>query len=105
MNVIVIADIDECKIGLCDKQTTICTNNIGSFVCNCNNGYIPGGNKTLCEGWYAHNCLSNNFNIYFLCFILGILCNNIVIVYRQRFIVYRSHLEFIIVQRVKQTDE
>lgn len=51
VTIIVIADIDECSLGLCDKQTTSCNNTIGSFVCNCQYGYTPGNDKTFCEGW------------------------------------------------------
>lgn len=50
MNIIVIADIDECKLRHCDNQTTTCSNTMGGYICYCKNGYKTGNNKAVCEG-------------------------------------------------------
>ena len=44
-----LADINECTAGTnnCHPDAT-CTNNIGSFTCECNNGYY--GDGTMCWG-------------------------------------------------------
>lgn len=42
------ADVDECEVGnLCGNGT--CTNVMGSFECNCEEGFEPGPMMT-CEG-------------------------------------------------------
>ena len=44
-----LVDVDECSSDTypCDSQAN-CTNNIGSFSCNCRVGY--SGSGTACEG-------------------------------------------------------
>ena len=32
----------------------ICTNNEGSFMCSCNNGYVLDDNQTSCNGKLCH---------------------------------------------------
>ena len=42
------ADIDECTVGRpCDQ---ICTNDIGSFQCSCNDGYKLQSDGVNCSG-------------------------------------------------------
>ena len=51
MSHIIIADIDECAdddSNNCDSDRAMCTNEIGSFNCSCNDGF--SGNGTFCEG-------------------------------------------------------
>ena len=52
--------MNECETGddNCDSQAT-CTNNIGSFDCQCNDGY--SGNGVYCNG-----ISSFLFNFFFL---------------------------------------
>ena len=42
-------DIDECSDGTHDCEQ-ICNNNVGSFTCGCNNGYLQNG--PTCNGMY-----------------------------------------------------
>ena len=37
----IVADVDECAIigGICPPRSTYCVNTIGSFLCNCSEGY------------------------------------------------------------------
>ena len=46
---VMLSDIDECQIGkhTCNKKA-ICTNTVGSYVCQCLPGYT--GNGTHCRG-------------------------------------------------------
>ena len=49
--IIIITDIDECAddgSNNCDSDRAMCTNEIGSFNCSCNDGF--SGNGTFCEG-------------------------------------------------------
>ena len=43
-----LVDIDECAEGTdnCDSNAA-CTNTLGSFTCECNNGYLGSGQKCL----------------------------------------------------------
>ena len=44
----VIADNDECLVvDICGNGT--CTNNVGSFHCECTEGFLPGPNE-VCDG-------------------------------------------------------
>ena len=47
-------DINECSYGrdTCNRSTETCTNTIGSFVCNCKDGYRRNADR-LCQGWYS----------------------------------------------------
>jgi len=48
-----VADVDECKArwDSCDKTTTRCVNNDGSFACTCLPGYTKDDNmSTSCFG-------------------------------------------------------
>ena len=40
-------DVDECAANPCDQN---CTNNEGSFVCSCNNGYVLDDDQRTCNG-------------------------------------------------------
>lgn len=44
-------DADECEV-TCLGRDTICHNTFGSFDCNCQEGFIWGGNGVDCEGMY-----------------------------------------------------
>jgi hypothetical protein len=44
---ILILDVDECSTSPCDDNGE-CTNNVGSFTCECTIGY--SGNGFTCEG-------------------------------------------------------
>ena len=56
-------DIDECGLdnGGCDQN---CTNTLGSFFCNCSEGYLLDENGFTCDGaryacasiWLIHKC-------------------------------------------------
>ncbi|KNC96311.1 uncharacterized protein SPPG_08216 [Spizellomyces punctatus DAOM BR117] len=43
-------DIDECAEGInsCDFRTTTCVNDIGSYHCVCNDGYVPSSSNMTC---------------------------------------------------------
>ena len=45
-------DIDECSMSP-NPCGQICTNNEGSFVCSCNNGYVLDDNQTSCNGQFV----------------------------------------------------
>ena len=45
-----LADIDECLSSPCGHT---CTNNVGSFVCSCNDGYVLDSDQLSCNGTYA----------------------------------------------------
>lgn len=51
MNIILLTDVDECERNLtqCSKNAN-CINNIGSYSCQCSDGY--DGNGINCTGWY-----------------------------------------------------
>ena len=46
---VMFIDIDECGLdnGGCDQD---CTNTIGSFFCNCSEGYLLNHNGFTCDG-------------------------------------------------------
>ena len=44
-----LADVDECKIDLAQcGDSASCTNTVGSYICNCKQGYVGIGN--VCNG-------------------------------------------------------
>ena len=47
-----LSDVDECLTGAhkCDKDSTTCSNQLGSFSCKCKPGYLPGQSWYKCEG-------------------------------------------------------
>ena len=48
-----ITDVNECTDGSDDCDTNAeCTNTLGSFVCECNIGYM--GDGVYCDGEYRH---------------------------------------------------
>ena len=60
---IYLPDIDECSTNLrsCDDpQRAICTNNIGSFACQCKPGYTGSGFKNDC-GMYVLSCIDMSY--------------------------------------------
>ena len=42
-------DIDECSDGT-NNCSVICTNTAGSFICECNSGYILNIDEITCDG-------------------------------------------------------
>ena len=44
-----IADINECSLDI-DGCEHNCNNNVGSFVCSCNTGYILTSDGKNCDG-------------------------------------------------------
>ena len=52
MQVLIIADIDECKDNqnTCDLDNSICVNTYGSYECVCKAGYIFHEEKEGCRG-------------------------------------------------------
>lgn len=48
-----IIDINECATGrhLCQQ---VCINNVGSYICSCEYGYVLHSNGFDCEGIYIH---------------------------------------------------
>ena len=61
-NTFVYSDIDECATdnGGC---TQTCTNNKGSYVCSCEDGYILADDGKGCNGRNDHTCL----HMYYVC--------------------------------------
>ena len=48
------ADIDECKVTCFESEKQICSNTIGSYMCECKDGYQKNNLKAagqVCEGW------------------------------------------------------
>lgn len=47
-----VSDIDEChERDFCDKNSTFCLNNPGSFECHCYSGFFkPAGSTRACQG-------------------------------------------------------
>ena len=47
-----LSDVDECKIDLAQcGDSAYCTNTVGSYICNCKQGYVGIGNE--CNGEYV----------------------------------------------------
>ena len=44
---LVYIDVDECTSSPCDHT---CTNNVGSFECSCNDGYVLDRDERSCNG-------------------------------------------------------
>ena len=44
----VFEDLDECDMGFCGEHGT-CTNTVGSYVCTCFSGFLPGSDG-ICVG-------------------------------------------------------
>ena len=44
----VFEDLDECDMGFCGEHGT-CTNTVGSYVCTCFSGFLPGSDG-ICIG-------------------------------------------------------
>ena len=58
----IIADNDECLVvDICGNGT--CTNNVGSFHCECTEGFLPGPNE-VCDG--RLNIAIYNLNVQLL---------------------------------------
>ena len=53
-------DIDECKnsTACSEVNNTFCVNIIGSFLCECVNGYKEDNDSRNCIGWYSV-CFTN----------------------------------------------
>ena len=72
---VIISDTNECANDFLNGCNQICTNTIGSFLCECNNGYELGDDLMTCSGLYNNimshlkyicdNCISRHTeNIY-----------------------------------------
>ena len=44
---LVYIDVDECTLSPCDHT---CINNVGSFECSCNDGYVLDRDERSCSG-------------------------------------------------------
>ena len=53
-----MSDINECANDSLNGCNQICTNTIGSFLCECNNGYELGDDLMTCSGLY-NNIMSH----------------------------------------------
>ena len=53
-----MSDINECANDSLNGCNQICTNTIGSFVCECNSGYELGDDLMTCSGLY-NNIMSH----------------------------------------------
>jgi hypothetical protein len=49
------ADVDECNITCFEFENRICINTIGSFECDCKEGYQENKTSKICEGWFRDN--------------------------------------------------
>ena len=38
-----------------ESENRICNNTIGSYECDCMEGYQENETSKICEGWLAHN--------------------------------------------------
>ena len=59
-------DIDECQLNgtaLCDTEVTgrNCTNTVGSYDCQCLDGFHFNQDQKMCEGWTVHAQIKRNF--------------------------------------------
>ena len=53
-----MSDINECANDFLNGCNQICTNTIGSFLCECNSGYELGDDLMTCSGLY-NNIMSH----------------------------------------------
>ena len=51
------ADIDECKMTCFESENRICNNTIGSYMCDCKDGYQENELSQDCEGWCYSSCI------------------------------------------------
>ena len=49
LSIYLILDVNECMLGS-SNCTQVCTNTIGSYLCDCNTGYIVGTDNATCNG-------------------------------------------------------
>ena len=47
----ILTDINECSDGT-HNCSQICTNTPGSFICECNNGFLLDNDEATCNGMY-----------------------------------------------------
>ena len=63
-----VTDIDECNIPMfcVESDNRICNNTIGSYKCNCKDGYQENKTSNSCEGWlcdcYRCSEVINNYH-------------------------------------------
>ena len=48
-----VLDVDECLTMFASCGNGLCVNTVGSFRCECNEGYTPSQAGTVCVGKYA----------------------------------------------------
>ena len=54
LHLLLYADIDECSsadLNTCDTENGTCVNTVGSYTCECNNGFT--GDGSACTGMYV----------------------------------------------------
>ena len=58
----IVTDIDECFEGI-SGCSQYCVNNVGSYYCTCDNGYLLNSDQHTCDGKFAllHNFYNNGF--------------------------------------------
>ena len=58
----IVTDIDECYEGI-SGCSQYCVNNVGSYYCTCDNGFLLNSDQHTCDGKYAqlHNFYNNGF--------------------------------------------
>ena len=54
MKTFIVIDIDECEEDVCGSNE-ICVNTVGSFICQCQEGYTRNQDDT-CEGMMNYTC-------------------------------------------------
>lgn len=65
-----VSDIDECaSVGACDLTVSSCVNTIGSYVCDCNDGFVK--ENEICKGMVMY------FSVIFFLSCLLFLLNTI----------------------------
>ena len=64
---VIMSDINECANEFLNGCNQICTNTIGSFLCECNSGYELGDDLVTCSGLY------NNIMPHLSTFVITVL--------------------------------
>lgn len=53
-----LSDVDECEKKPCDN---ICTNTVGSYKCECNEGFVMKDGQEKCKGTYHYQLYVMSF--------------------------------------------